>query len=70
MSLDKKDVRGKVIPIAHARLGAIAMSRGMTIDCLVSEIIERSVLGEGFREILAAEEMVRLGVIGNQREKV
>lgn len=68
MSLDKKDVRGKVVPPVHARLTAIAMSRGMSIDCLVSELLERSVMGEGYREILAAQEMMRLGVIGNSRE--
>lgn len=68
MSLEKKDVRGKVSPAAHARLVTTAMARGITIDCLTGEILERQALGEGYREILAAEEMLRLGMIGNNRE--
>jgi hypothetical protein len=68
MSLPKIDVRAKVIPAAHARLAAIAMSRGMSIDCLTGEIVERTMLGEGYKEILAAEEMYRSGIIGKNRE--
>jgi hypothetical protein len=68
MSLEKKDVRGKVIPAAHARLSAIAISRGVTNDCIVGEIVERTILGEFYKEILAAEEMYRSGIIGKNRD--
>ncbi len=69
MSLVIKDMREKVIHAAHDRLVTIAQARGMTLERLTSEVIEKAMLGDGYKEILAAERMVRLGMIGNNGDR-
>jgi hypothetical protein len=68
MSLDLKDVRPKIRSAAHERLVTTAIARGQNINVLAGELLERALLGDGYKEILAAEQMVRLGIVGRSGE--
>lgn len=65
MSLVKPDVRTKILPQAHERLRSLATSRQEPISSVAANILNRALLGEGFSEMLAAQQMLKSGLIGN-----
>lgn len=67
MSLVKPDVRAKILPQAHEVLRSLATARQENINSIAATILNRALLGEGFSEMLAAQQMFNSGLIGNNR---
>lgn len=67
MSLVKPDVRTKILPQAHEVLRSLATARQENISSVAATILNRALLGEGFSEMLAAQQMFNSGLIGNNR---
>lgn len=65
MSLDKKDVRCKLSPEAHAALAAVADYHDKDLGEFASFILERAVLGEAHAVKIMAERAARWGKSGN-----
>lgn len=65
MSLEKKDVRCKLSPEAHAALQAVAEYHDKDLGEFASFILERAVLGEAHAAKVMAERAARWGKPGN-----
>ena len=68
MSLPKPDPHTRIHPAAHQRLQVLSRSSGEAMSAIAERILNRALLGEGYESILAAEEMVRMGMAGSNRE--
>lgn len=65
MSLERKDVRLKITPEAHAQLAALADLYEKDISELGSMFLERSILGEAHVAKINATRVARWGTGGN-----
>lgn len=70
MSLPKKDVRTHVLEEAHNRLTVLATASDTSIDDIAGDILNRAMLGEGYKLILAAGQAVGFGIVGNNKERL
>ena len=68
MSLDRKDVRLKLTPEAHAQLVALADFHEKDISEYSSNLMERMLLGEAHSINLLAERVERWGKSGHARD--
>lgn len=70
MALDRKDVRAKLDDVVHQALKLFARLDGITeaefIERIVVPVVERRIADAN----LAAAELARLGIIGNNRESL
>jgi hypothetical protein len=66
LSLERKDVRLKISPAAHAELAALADFHEKEISEFASVVLERALLGEGHVIRLFAERAARLGKAGQR----
>ena len=68
MSLEKKDVRCKLSPEAHAALSDVADYHDKDLGEYASFLLERAVLGEAHAAKVMAERAARWGKTGNPGE--
>jgi hypothetical protein len=68
VALDKKDVRAKISPEAHAQLVSLAELYDKDVAEFASSLLERALLGEAYVGKLYAERIERWGKTGIPRE--
>jgi hypothetical protein len=68
LSIERKDVRGKLHPDIHAQLTAIAEIDGRDMGEIVEELVCKYVKARVHDATLLADRIARLGITGNNRE--
>ena len=68
MSIERKDVRGKLHPDVHAQFAVIADCDNRDMGDIVEELVAGYVEKRVHDATLLAERIARLGISGNGRE--
>lgn len=68
MSLERKDVRFKMDPDAHAALSVLADTAGVDIGEFVENVVEREVIRRVHEARVVADRTARLGIAGSSRD--
>lgn len=67
MSLERKDIRGKLDPAVHAKFAAIAAVKGRDMGDIVEQLVAAYVEKEVHDAIELATAIERLGISGKNR---